>query len=567
MPLAPGDLLGNYEIVELLGSGATGEVYRARDSRLDRQVALKVSAEQFSERFQREARAVASLNHPNICAIYDVGPNYLVMELVEGATLEDRLKHGPIAIDEVHHIAAQLADALCAAHEKGIVHRDLKPANVKIRADGMVKVLDFGLAKVADGSTLNSESATMTLGATKVGTILGTPGYMSPEQARGKNVDKRADIFSFGVMLYEMLSGVAPFGGDTVGDALAAVLTKEPDLNKVPPETQRLLRMCLQKDPKLRLRDAGDAMALWGDSDSVSVEPAASSTRWTWPALAALFLLSTGVLAYLYSANRPLAPAVVRFQSLLPEKSVFSNPAILSVSPDGRKIVFSAIGSEGGRRLWLRRLEEADSKPLENTAITAARPVFWSPDSRYMVFADLAEKKLKRVEVSSGAVEIICDAPDDMIGGSWNRDDVILFTSRKGIVKVSSAGGTPSPVTLVDPAKRDYHALPVFLPDGRHFLYLRLSSLPEVEGLYEGDLSAQPSAQSAVRIATIANAVQYVPNPTGSNGNLLYMGMSNELLAQAFDPSNLRLIGEPVAIAQQVGSAQGLFALARSPAY
>ena len=556
MPLAPGDRLGNYDIVELLGSGAMGEVYRARDARLDREVAIKVSAEQFSERFQREAKAVAALNHPNICAIYDVGPNYLVMELVEGPTLEDRLKKGRVAIDEARHIASQLADALTAAHEKGIVHRDLKPANVKIRPDGMVKVLDFGLAKIADGSTLNSESPTMTLGATKVGTILGTPGYMSPEQARGKNVDKRADIFAFGVMLYEMLSGVAPFGGDTVGDALAAVLTTDPDLQKVPPETRRLLWKCLQKDPKLRLRDAGDAMALWGDSEAASAGTAASSTRWTWPALTVLFLLSTAALAYLYAVNRPAPQAIVRFQSALPAKVAFSNPAVLAISPDGRKIVFLAIGADGVKHLWIRPLDEVDAKPFENTIIDQAEPVFWSPDSRYAVYADSPEKKLKRVDVSSGAVETICDLPDYMFGGSWNRDDVIVFASRKGISRVASTGGTPQPVTLEDPAKKESHAHPVVLPDGRHFLYLKLSSLPEVNGLYAGDLSAQPASQSASRIAPISNAVQYVPNPAGGSGFLLFIGSSNELLAQSFDPSSLRLSGQPVVVAPQVGAAQ-----------
>jgi serine/threonine protein kinase len=560
MPLSPGELLGNYEIVELLGSGAMGEVYRARDSRLDRQVALKVSGEQFSERFQREARAIAALNHPNICAIYDVGPNYLVMELVEGPTLEDRLKQGRVAPDEARHIAGQLADALCAAHEKGIVHRDLKPANVKLRSDGTVKVLDFGLAKIADGATLNSESATMTLGATKVGTILGTPGYMAPEQARGKNVDKRADIFSFGVMVYEMLSGVAPFGGDTVGDALAAVLTREPDFDKVPPETRRLLRLCLQKDPKLRLRDAGDAMALWGDFESASMGPAASSTRWTWPALAALFLLSTGALAYLYYVNRPAPPAIVRFQSALPAKVAFSNPAVLSISPDGRKIVFLAIGADGVKHLWIRPLDQVDAKPFENTVIDQADPVFWSPDSRYAAYADSPERKLKRVDVSTGAVETICDLPEYMYGGSWNRDDVIIFASRKGISRVASAGGTPQPVTLEDPAKKELHSHPMFLPDGRHFLYLRLTPIAELQGLYVGDLSAQPASQSASRISTIANAVQYVPNAGGGNGSLVFMGTSNDLVAQAFDASGFRLSGQPVVVAQQVDMAQNILA-------
>lgn len=559
MPLAPGDKLGNYEILEVLGSGAMGEVYRARDPRLTRDVAIKVSSEQFSERFGREAKAVAALNHPNICAVYDVGPNYLVMEMVEGPTLEERLKKGKVPQEEARQIAAQVAEALCGAHERGVVHRDLKPANIKIRSDGTVKILDFGLAKIADHTTLNSESPTLTLGATRAGTILGSPGYMSPEQARGKNVDKRADIFAFGVIVYEMLSGVAAFGGETVGDALAAVLTTEPDLNQVPQNVRHLLRLCLQKDPKHRLRDAGDAMALWGVSETAFVQPASARRRWVWPSVAALFVLSTGVLAYFYFENRPAPGAVIRFESSLPAKVAFSNPAVLAVAPDGTKVAFAAIGADGSRHLWIRRVDEVEAKPIENTTITLARPVFWSPDSHYVAYAD-ADRKLKRVDIASGAAESVCDVPDDMLGGSWNREDTILFASRKGIFKVPSAGGAPALVSSPDPAKKDLQVHPFFLPDGRHFLYVKLSSLPEIEGLYAGDLDAQPPAQSQTRIAAISNAAQYAPNSSGGNGFLLYLGSSSELLAQPFEPSTFRLSGQPAVLAQQVGIAQSIAA-------
>src|ERR1700680_37645 len=256
MPLSPGDKVGPYEILVPIGAGGMGAVYKARDPRLDRIVAIKFSSTQFSERFEREARAIAALNHPNICQIYDVGPNYLVMEFIEGESPK-----GPLPLEEALRIAAQIRDALEAAHEKGIVHRDLKPANIKIKPDGTVKVLDFGLAKVAPASAGESDAAnspTLTIGATQAGMILGTAGYMSPEQARGKNVDKRADIWAFGVVLYEMLTGQQMFAGEDVGHTLAAVIMKEPDLSAVPPNVRRLLERCLEKDPKKRLRDIGD---------------------------------------------------------------------------------------------------------------------------------------------------------------------------------------------------------------------------------------------------------------------------------------------------------------------
>jgi serine/threonine protein kinase len=260
MPLARGDKLGPYEILEPIGKGGMGEVWKAHDPRVGRDIAIKMSAAQFTERFEREVRAVAALNHPNICTLFDVGPNYLVMELVEGSTLTDRIKEGPIPLDEALRIAQQIADALEAAHNRAIVHRDLKPGNVKLRHDGTVKVLDFGLAKIAptasSESTARSEnSPTLTIGMTEAGAILGTAAYMPPEQARGKPVDKRADIWSFGVVLYEMLTGERLFQGEDVVETLAAVVHKQPDLSKVPKKVQRLLRRCLEKDPNKRLRD------------------------------------------------------------------------------------------------------------------------------------------------------------------------------------------------------------------------------------------------------------------------------------------------------------------------
>ena len=272
MPISKGDKLGPYEILEPIGKGGMGEVYRARDPRLNREVAVKVSAERFSERFEREARAIASLNHPNICHLYDVGPDYLVMELVEGPTLAERIKEGAIPLEEALPIAGQIADALDAAHEKGVVHRDLKPGNVKVKSDGTVKVLDFGLAKMGGTPTVHGDhSPTLTIGQTEAGMILGTASYMSPEQAKGKPVDQRADIYAFGVVLYEMLTGQRLHSGETTTEVLASVIKEEPRWEKAPPQVQKLLRRCLEKDPQKRLRHIGDVMALIDDAPAAAL--------------------------------------------------------------------------------------------------------------------------------------------------------------------------------------------------------------------------------------------------------------------------------------------------------
>lgn len=275
MPLSAGDKLGPYEILGLIGAGGMGEVYMARDPRLGRDVAIKVSGAQFTERFDREARAVAALNHPNICHIYDVGPNYLVMELVEGPTLAERIASGAIPLEESLKIAAQIAEALEAAHEKGITHRDLKPGNIKIKPDGTVKVLDFGLAKVDAGSAVSQSenSPTLSMAATQMGVILGTAGYMSPEQARGKAVDKRADIWAFGVVLYEMLTGKRLFQGEDVSHTMAAVIMQEPKLDAVPVQARKLLQRCLEKEPKKRLRISRTRWRWWRRKPSPCRQP------------------------------------------------------------------------------------------------------------------------------------------------------------------------------------------------------------------------------------------------------------------------------------------------------
>ena len=382
MELKSGEKLGPYEIVSRIGRGGMGEVWIARDPRLNRDVAIKISTHQFTDPFEREARAIAALNHPNVCTLHDIGPNYLVMELVEGPTLAERIAKGPIPPDEALAIAKQIADALEAAHEKAIVHRDLKPANIKIRPDGSVKVLDFGLAKAGVEAELSADSPTMTQ-RTQAGVILGTAGYMSPEQARGQVVDKRTDIWAFGVVLHEMLSGQRLFAGATLPDSLVAVLTKEPDLTLAPARTRRLLARCLEKDPKKRLRDIGDAMALVSDDP---VGESARLSKWPW-AFAAPFAVAALVLAAVHFREKPPAPpAVARFQIRLPENVSFTSTGVFALSPDGHHLAFSATGEDKVPRVWIQDLDSLEARVLRDTYTGPnPPPFFWSPDSRFVV--------------------------------------------------------------------------------------------------------------------------------------------------------------------------------------
>jgi eukaryotic-like serine/threonine-protein kinase len=413
MPVSAGDKLGPYEILEPLGAGGMGEVYRAHDPRMGRDVAIKIAPERFSERFEREVHAVAALNHPNVCTIHDVGPNYLVMELVEGPTLADRIRQGPIPLEEALEIARQIAEALEAAHEKGIVHRDLKPQNVKLKPDGTVKVLDFGLAKLGTtaepgAAARSQDSPTLTMNATQVGAILGTAAYMSPEQARGKTVDRRADIWAFGVVLYEMLTGKELFAGDTVTDVLAAVVVREPDWKSLPARVQPILRHCLEKDPRRRLRDISDAMLLL-DAGPPAERPAGSKWLWLSMAAAALFLIALAALALVHFRKAPPTADTVRFQIPLPPEVSFTQNSTFALSPDGRMLAFSGFGSDGVTRVWIRSMDSLASRPLPGVEIGPGTPFFWSADSRYLAFQ--ADGKLKKIEIAGGPAQTVCDAP------------------------------------------------------------------------------------------------------------------------------------------------------------
>ena len=558
MPLEPGTHLGPYEILSQLGAGGMGEVYRARDRRLGRDVAIKVSAERFNERFEREAKVVASLNHPNICALYDVGPNYIVMELVEGEEPK-----GPMPLEDALQICRQVAAALEAAHEKGIVHRDLKPANIKVTPTGTVKVLDFGLAKVnalSPASGNPEESPTISMHATQMGMILGTAGYMAPEQAKGKTADKRADIWAFGVVLHELLTGQRLFLGETVTDTLAAVVLTEPKLEDVPIQVRRMLKRCLEKDPQKRLRDIGDAMALLEEALPPSAAPATVAPpsrlgKLTW-VVAALAMMAAGAIAFVHFRETQPVAETVRFTAAIPENVNFTIIGIFTLSPDGRKLAFSATGSDGVPRIWIRSMDSltAQQVPGSETSPTLAA-LFWSPDSRFIAFQ--SEGKLKKIDTTGGPAVVLCDAPEQSAGGSWNRDGVILFRQKQAIMRVSAAGGTPSAVTVIPGAGQGNYAFPQFLPDGRHFLYLLGSPKPEVMGIYVGALDVKPEQQSTQRLMEGASQPVFVPSSDSSAGHIIIL-RDGTLLAQPFDSGKLQLAGEAVPIAEQVASINGL---------
>ena len=562
-----GTKLGPYAILAPLGAGGMGEVYRARDSKLNRDVALKILPAMFTDdaermaRFRREARVLASLNHPNIGSIYGLEEwnnfRVLVLELVEGPTLADRITGGAVPLEEALAIARQIAEAVAYAHEKGVTHRDLKPANIKITPEGNVKVLDFGLAKVLEGpKNLDSDpSQSPTFGnpTTLEGMILGTAAYMSPEQAKGRPVDKRADIWAFGVVFYELLTGRHLFQRETASDTLAAVLKEEPDWNRIPVKVRPLLRHCLEKDPKRRLRDIWD-MHLLLETSSVPVQ-----TRRPWLAwgLVGVFLVAFAALSLIHFRERPLVLAPVQFQ-ISPSGSMPQGDAF-AVSPDGRHLAFAATGSDGATRLWIRDLESmevrvlSDSYPVSVKHHRVVPPFFWSPDSRFMGFQ--AGRKLVKIEVSGGPAQPLCDVRGNIVGGSWNRDSVIVFADNvRGLMQVSAAGGVASPLTTLDPSRKEIvHVLPSFLPDGRHFLYLRASSTPENSGVYVGSLNTKPEEQdSRRRLATTSGPV-YVPSSDSDSGQVLFLRQGT-LMAQSFDARRLELSGEAVPVAEKVGS-------------
>ena len=547
MALTAGDRLGPYEIAGQIGAGGMGEVYQARDTRLNRIVAVKVSSLKFSERFEREARVIASLNHPNICTLYDVGPDYLVMELIEGPTLADRIKEGAIPLEESLAIARQIAEALEAAHEKGVVHRDLKPGNVKIKPGGTVKVLDFGLAKVGATPTApTDDSPTMTIAETQAGMILGTAGYMSPEQARGKPVDRRADIWSFGVVLYEMLTGKRLFAGETITDTLAAVLERQPDWKRVPTQVHGLLRRCLEKDPAKRLRDIGDAIPLLEDAATAPAGEGASR-KGAYLAVIGLLAIALGTLAFVHFREQAPVAEPVQFQVPPPEKSTFD--IYLALSPDGRHLAFTASGADGAVRIWIRDLGSLETRPLSGTE--GAGSLMWSPDSRAIAFS--AGQQLKRVDVSGGAPQTLCDSANAIGSGAWSKSGVIVFGGRGAgpLRQVSEAGGTPSPVTALDAA--GFHSFPSFLPDGRHFIYYRNGGGVAKTGIYLGSLDSKANEQSPQRLIATNFGAIYAPSGGGGPGQILFL-RDGTLMAQPLDDKRFELTGQAVPIAERVGS-------------
>ena len=562
MALTAGTRLGPYEVIAPIGAGGMGQVWSARDTRLDRTVAIKVSSEQFTERFEREARNVAALNHPNVCTLFDVGPDYLVMELIEGPTLAERIAEGAIPLQEALAIARQIAEAVEAAHERGIIHRDLKPANIKITSDGKVKVLDFGLAKALEpegGSGDPTMSPTLTISATRAGMILGTAGYMSPEQARGKTADRRADIWAFGVVLYEMLCGRRLYEGELASDMLAAVILKDPDWEALPATTpariRDLLQRCLRKDPKMRLRDIGDARIAIEEyltkpdaSAAATAVPQAapSKPRKPWAAVSAGALaLALAGLSALHFSEKPPESVPVRFQILPPEKSSFGNG--MAISPDGKRLAFIAF-HEGRSMLWVRPLESLASQMLSST--DGAIFPFWSPDSRNIGFFTI--NKLKKVDAAGGPPQTLCDVPNTGIGASWNRDGVIIFgTNASGLFRVPQAGGTATLMDPLDTANGDqFQGRPWFLPDGKHFLYYSQSSSLEQSGIFLAVLGVKGRKRV---VASRQGGFYSPPAPGAETGHLLFLRESS-LMAMPLDPRTYEPAGEAFPIAEQVGS-------------
>jgi Tol biopolymer transport system component len=555
-----------YEVVDAIGVGGMGTVYRARDTRLPREAAIKVSAENFSERFSREAHAIASLNHPNITTLYDVGPDYLVMEMVEGPTLAERIKEGPLTLEDAATIGRQIADALDYAHERGIIHRDLKPGNVKIRPDGLVKVLDFGLAKsgAAHATQQPAESPTMSAHQTAAGVIVGTFAYMSPEQLTGKTVDRRTDVWAFGCVFYEMLTGESVHRGDTSQEVMASVLRDNPDLTKVPAQARRMLKRCLEKDPQKRLRHIGDVMALLDDPPSGEVPAVAAalpgsrapnSTKWMWPAVAAV-VIAAGATLYVWAPWRSHTNPgqAVRFEVPETDKLKFFYGAAMSVSPDGHWMVFPATGEDGVARYWLRSLDTVEARALPGTE-TAYVPAAWTADSRYVLFTTINHANtLRMIDIEGGPAQTLSTMAGGLNGASGNHDGVIVFASSLPgpIFRVSPTGDAPIALTAVVPGELG-HEFPQFLPDGRHFLYFRNTVDASRAGVYVGALDVKPDAQSPTRLLATNREAYFARSSSGSSGRLLFL-RDTTLMAQSFDPNRLELSGDAVPIAEGVNS-------------
>jgi Tol biopolymer transport system component len=590
MPLVAGTRLGVYEITGQLGAGGMGEVYRARDTRLDRTVAIKVmppevaADPQFRARFDREARAISQLQHPHICTLYDVGETdgtaFLVMELLQGQTLAERLKKGALPLDDALKIAIEVADALAAAHKHGIVHRDLKPANIMLTKAG-AKLLDFGLARAATSTVNVGGGSTQQTGTTHLtisGTILGTLHYMAPEQVEGREADARSDIWALGVVVYEMATGTRPFEGESGASIIGAILKDTPPTVSVrqplsPVALDHLVEQSLAKEADERWQNAADVSRelrwIWRASSAftspisgTAVPAAPGSSRRQAQKVAAFTVVAlvTGLLAGGLIVRRSLVAGaagraeVVKFE-LLPPPDVRWSPSLVAfttqvaLSPDGSRLAYVAGKRGEPPRIWIRSLDHVDAQQLSGT--DGAYLVFWSPDGRDVAF--FAEGKLKRVDIAGGAPQTLCPIIGGR-GGTWSSTGVIVFAGQPNspLSQVSAQGGPVTPATTFDPAHEAvFHYWPQFLPDGRHFLYFERSAKPEFQGVYVKSLDSPEST----RILTTNLRAAY------AHGHLLF-ARDGLLFAQSFDDKALRLSGEPVRLAEGVGYYTGSFGYA-----
>jgi serine/threonine protein kinase len=587
MTLSPGSRLGPYEIAALIGAGGIGEVYRARDPRLDRDVAIKVLYGASSgepdrlRRFEQEARATAALNHPNILAVHDIGTHegvpYIVSELLEGTTLRAAIGSvsgsavgGGVAVRKAIDYAIQIARGLAAAHDKGIVHRDLKPDNVFVTPAGHVKILDFGLAKLTEAAppVAGLSEALTVAPSSEPGMVLGTVGYMAPEQVRAQGADHRADIFAFGAILYEMLSGQRAFSGASAADTMTAILEKDPpDLpladRKIPPGLARIVDRCLEKQPAARFQTAADlAFALEGlssSSASIAADTSVSGARsvrpsarpsWLVAGVSCVATLLVGIPAALYVALPPTSePVVTRLDVVTPPTT---DPFSFAISPDGRQLVFVANG-EKGSQLWLRPLDQATAQPLAGTE-GAAYP-FWAPDSRALGF--FADGRLKRLDLGGGTPQVLANAPTGR-GGTWNADGLIVFApnTTNRLMRVSATGGTPTPVTTLGTGQGS-HRWPQFLADGRRVLFFVALGQEQARGVHVASLDG-------------GEPVRVIAAETGAytaSGLLLRVAQS-VLVGQPFDPDTALVAGDSLPVAQTVGAdstlAWGAFSVSNS---
>jgi Tol biopolymer transport system component len=560
-----------------------GEVYRALDTRLDRIVAVKILPSRLSEnpeakeRFEREARTISSLNHPNICTLHDVGHqngvDYLVMEYLEGETLASRLNKGALAPDQVVKYGIEICEGLEMAHRTGVVHRDLKPGNIMLTKTG-VKLMDFGLAKTlpAHPSATTSLSETLSSPAansplTEKGMIIGTFQYMSPEQVQGKEVDGRSDIFSLGVVLYEMVTGKRAFEGRSQLSVAMAILEDEPaPIGSVKPMTSAVLDhaivCCLAKSPEDRWQTARDlALELKWTAESgahsgtlTAAGPRKTRRQWLAWGVAALLGVTAVLTTFLFRGKRPPVTTPIRFEIRLPAGAL-----TFTFSPDGRQLAFLAPGTDGRNLVWIRALDSLEPRPLPGTENVLV-PVIWSPDSRFIAFQ--SGSKLKKIDISGGPPQDICDAFAAVIGGGWNRDGTIIFgTTGNGIMQVPAAGGVPALLTTTE-GRNEVHTFPSFLQDGRHFFYLRA---PENPGIYLGSLDVKPEQQTSRRILSTSQMAVYAASADPRMGHLLFL-REGTLLAQAFDERSLQPQGNPIPVAERVGSLflSGLFSVSPS---